>query len=281
MPRLHHALLLGCALLAGCDSKVTQTEDTDLLAKVETVTDCFPDQMEALDYLLQLVELWRLNDNDNPANPSGLTCVLTGPTLVVDWTIPSTSITIHMGINFYSPTGAQQTLTLSNSSVVSLAVDDAATQLRNLFSTANPFMTGDWTISGGGYSGSGTLTGIIGGSTNGNELEEIFTSANSTTISGGVPANATNSITIAGTDTCSIVFETAGTTGRIATDQTPGQEYPEGVLDVTITNLTADPDVVLDAALTFDGTATALLTVTGIQGVFEINLDTFSVHHSR
>lgn len=71
MPSSRLLLSSSLALIAlgACSSKVTSTLDPDLQAKVKTVTDCFPGQMQRLDELLDFAKLWRQGDNtNNPAS---------------------------------------------------------------------------------------------------------------------------------------------------------------------------------------------------------------------
>lgn len=250
---------------AACSSKVTSTVDTDLRDRVEFVTDCLPPHLEKLDALIDFAALWRLNDNQNPPDPSSLTWSEQSDGSI-DATISLSGFAIQATIVFYSPTGIQQNLALSTTSL-SQALDDAATQLRNAFGASDPFMVGSWTITGSGVSGSGALTAIIGGSTNQNELEELRTTVS--TPAGGPPANADSSIVLTGSPTCTLTFNTPS----LVTDAFPTQEYPNGTITLTLSR----PGRTVTASLVFDTTAVAQLTVDGISGRFDIDLETYSI----
>lgn len=268
------AALIG---LAACSSKVTSALDTNLQAKVDTVTKCLPPQIEKLDELLEFSKLWRQNDNtNNPPDPAGLTWSYDGTT--VTYSIALGSYTISGIIQFYSPTGAVQSLTLNAASSLSILIDDAATQLRN--NTTNPFMVGDWTVAGANVSSAGgtsspcAFTGIIGGATNANELEEVRSTEGTAMVSGGTPAIQDCTITTTGTETCVFTFNMPS----LITDEEPGQEYPRGTITWSLNNQTAG--VTLTGSLVFDKTATAKLFVDTLPGHFAINMDAYSVVHN-
>jgi hypothetical protein len=267
MPLSRSVPVLALALLAGCDSKVSSVVDSDLQQRVETLEDCFPHLYPRLEALLDIADTWR-QQNDTPIpDPTGLTATVgseAGGTIVtVDYTVGAT--TINMVLRFYSPAGAQQTLTLNGSSLDEI-VDDAATDLRNLFPGQGPFVVGDYTISGGGISGSDSLTGIIGGATNQNELEELRTTAASSTVTTGVPATDSATITDAGPPACTITFSIPG----LRTDDAPTQEYPIGVVELSLTG----PQTTVAATVTFDGSATAVIDVDDVPGTFRFNVAT-------
>src|SRR5204862_6398916 len=132
-----------------------------------------------------------------------------------------------------------------------------------------PFMVGDWSMSGPNLTGGGSLTGRIGGSTNGNELEELRTTAASGTVSGGPPALDSGSITESGADLCALSFTMPG----LRTDETPAQQYPIGTVDLTITATQATP-VTVSATITFDGSAIARIAVDGVRGSFSLDVET-------
>lgn len=272
MPSIRHFLLCGLFALGACDSKVTSTLDPVLQAKADTITQCFPEHLAKLNALLEFADLWRLSGGTNPPDPAGLTWS-EQPDGTIDVTIALTGFTITSTISFYSPTGLLQNLTLPATSL-SAAIDAAATELRNLFGAANPFMVGEWTMSGAGVTGSGALTGIIGGSANQNELEELRTTG--ATPSGGPPAVADGTIELTGTHTCEMTFNTPS----LVTDGSPTQEYPIGVITVRLEK-TAATVTTVNAAFTMDGTATGVLTVDTVPGRFEINLETRSIFHRR
>jgi hypothetical protein len=255
------------ALLSGCDSKVTSTLDQAAQDRVETLTDCFPNLYRYADALLDVSQSWRLGNSSAIPDPPGLTFVINGGTSVAV-TYVKDGVTIAMTIRFYSPTGAQQTLSLAGTTL-NQVIQDAANELRNNFSGARPFMVGDYTISGGGISGSDTLTGIIGGATNQNELEEVRTTLASSAISGGPPAVDPASITDSGPPACTLTF----TIPSLLTDETPTQEYPIGTVTITVVG----PNATVTGTITFDGSSTAVIDIDDVPGTFNFNVDTRTV----
>ncbi|MBL8752441.1 MAG: hypothetical protein JNK15_03990 [Planctomycetes bacterium] len=255
------------ALFAGCDSKVTSTLDQDTLTRVETLTDCFPNLYRFADSLLEIGQTWRLGSSTAIPDPTGLTFTINGGTSV-DVTYVKDGVTIAMTIQFYSPTGAQQTLSLAGATL-NAVIQDAADELRDNFPGADPFMVGDYTISGGGITASDSLTGIIGGSTNQNELEELRTTLASTSISGGPPTVDSASITDSGPPSCVLTF----TIPSLLTDETPTQEYPIGTVTISVTG----PDATVTGTITFDGSATAVIDIDDVNGTFNFNVDTRTV----
>lgn len=260
--------LLALALLAGCDVKVTTTVDAELLRKKETLEDCFPHLFDHLQHLFAVASTWRLQDGLPNQDPPGLSWVEQpdGSILV---TYGFATI-VQMTIRFYSPAGVLQNLSLPASGTLDAAIDLAATELDADFPGADePFMVGDWTLSGGGMMGSGTLTGLIGGSTNGNELEELRTTAPSSTVSGGPPATDSASIAEGGAAPCALTFSTAG----LLTDESRTQQYPIGTVTLTITA----PEATVPATITFDGSAIARIVVDGVAGSFAFDIETRAV----
>lgn len=263
--------LSALALFASCDSKVTSTLDADAQRRVATLTDCFPNLYEYTDSLLEIAGTWRLGSNTAIPDPTGLTFSVNaeGGGTRVDVTYVKDGTTISMAIRFYSPAGAQQTLTITGFSTLNLTIQEAANDLRNLFGSDDKFMVGDYTISGNGISGSDSLTAIIGGSTNQNELEEVRTTAASSTISGGPPAVDSATITDSGPPACSFTF----TIPSLLTDETPTQEYPIGTVTISVTG----PDATVTGTITFDGSATAVIDIADVPGTFAFNVDTRTV----
>ena len=268
--RLSRCTLLLSALFAvGCSSKVTQTLDTNK----QMILECLPPHLEVLDALVDFAALWRLNGGNDPDDPTGLVWTKNGAD-TIDYTITVTGFTLSGDIKFYDATGALQSLNASISNVsLSQAIDDAATIMG-----ADAFIVGTWTITDTGgdvESGSGALTGIIGGSTNQNELEEVRTTTG--TPAGGVPPNAVGTITIVdGSDTCTLTFDTphAPATVGLRTDDEPTQQYPNGTIHFVL----VENGVSQEADLVFDTTVIAALTVAGISGRFDINLETLNVN---
>ena len=264
--QLSKTLLLGALLLAGCDSKITQSTNTALQAKVNTVTGCFPDHLEKINALLDYAQLWRLNDGSNPADPSGLSWSEQGDgTLDITYTIGA--FTITSTITFYSPTGVLQNLAITSTDL-SGAVAEAAAQLDATFTTGDSFLVAEWSLSGSGVTGSGAFTGIFSGTS---RLHQISTTT--ATPAGGPPPNADGSITIVDSDTCTLTFNTTG----LQTDATTSQDYPIGSVTFTLVG----PDATVTATFTMDSTVEATLVVDTVPGVFTINLSTRSVTHSR
>lgn len=266
-------LLLSALVAVGCSSKVTQTLDTNK----QMILECLPPHLDVLDELIRFADLWRVTGTDNPPDPAGLVWSEQGNG-TINYTITVTGFSISGVISFYDPNGNLQNLTLSTTSL-SQAIDDAATELRNLFGAADKFMVGTWTIADTGgsevESGSGAFTAIIGGSTNQNELEELRTTTG--TPAGGPPPNAVGTITVVdGADTCTLTFDTPHAPAAVGllTDETPTQEYPIGTIHFVLT----ENGVTQEADLVFDGTVIAKLTVTGISGRFDINLETLNVN---
>lgn len=150
-------------------------------------------------------------------------------------------------------------------------MDAAATELRNRFGATDKFMTGTWTISGGSINSAGSggsITGIIGGTTNLNELETISTTT--ATPAGAPPPNADN--TIATTRPCTLTFRTNTT---VETDTVADQEYPNGQISLTLVG-----EETANATITFDRSVTAVINVDSVPGSFSLNLDTFAVSYN-
>jgi hypothetical protein len=263
--RRHPLLLL--ALLGACDSKVTSTVDADLQARVETVQDCFPGLYSRAQALLDVAETWRLNNGTAIADPAGLSWSEQGDGSVQVTYAVGGGTTIAMTVRFYSPTGVQQDLALGTPATFNDLMDVAATELRNTFGATPTFMVGDWTISGGGITGSGALTGIISGSGSSSELLELRTTT--ATPAGGPPPVATSSVTDNGPPVCTFAF----TIPQLETDGQPNQQYPIGTVSITLTG----PEAVVDGVITFDGTSTANIAITDIPGSFDFDVEARSL----
>ncbi|HZN40260.1 MAG TPA: hypothetical protein VFD82_15745 [Planctomycetota bacterium] len=262
---------LSVLLLGACDSKVTSSAvDPDLLKRLETVQDCFPTLYPKAQALLDLAETWRLDSGEVIPDPAGLTWTVQtdGSTIsTIVATLVSGDCTLEMLIRFYSPTGVAQGLDLFGATSLADAIDRAATQLAVLYPNVDKFMVGDWILSGPGISGTGALTGIIGGSTNQNELEELRTTT--ATPVGGPPPNADSMVIDVGPPECSLTFNTTS----LQTDTDPTQQYPIGVINVTIVG----PEATVTATITFDDTVIARIAVTDVPGRFDFNLETQSL----
>lgn len=260
-------------LVTACDSKVTsEVLDPALQERVNAFLDCFPNLYERADQVLEMANSWRVGTSTPIPDPAGLTFSVgaDGGGTVVNVTYVVDATTLSAQIRFYSPTGVQQTLAITGFATLNATIDEAANLLRNQFGATNPFMVGDYSLSGGGISATGeALTGIIGGATNQNELEELRSTLTSAAIAGGPPAVDPSTITDSGPPVCTLQFNIPS----LLTDETPTQQYPIG----TITFVVTSPNTTLNASLVLDGSNTGVLTVTDIPGTFSINLDTLDV----
>lgn len=259
-----------------CDSSATTTIDPDAQARIEAIRDCFPNLYEFADGVFRIAKIWNLDGDDNPADPSPLSWSFVGMDIVASLQVDSS--TISMTISAYGPDGASQQRDCSALSAagaiqpvneLSEAIDNIASELRDEFSTNNPFLHGVWSITGGGISATGEgLLGIIGGATNANELEEVRTVV--ATVTTGEPAVDPSLLTdSASSPNCTLQFSTSG----LVTDEEPGQEYPRGVVTVVVN----DGTTAVNATITFDKTATARIAVEGLTGEVLLNLETLEV----
>jgi len=263
MPLIRGSLLLGALLFTACESKVTSGGDPALQKQIQTLQDCFPDLFPKAKGLLDLAETWRLNTSGPIADPAGLTHSGTGP---INVGFTSGSFAISMTIRFYDPNGNEQTGLPLTATDLAARIDEAATSLRNSFPGGTPFLVGTWTLTGGGANGSGALTGLIGGSTNGNELTELRTTES--TPSGGPPPVAASTVS---EGACTLTFRTGG----LVTDSFPAQQYPLGTLTITIDGDDADSIADTTATVTFDNTAVVVITIDGTtSGRFQFNVET-------
>jgi hypothetical protein len=260
MPRIHRCVLLA-VLISACDSKITSEtidpafDDPVLKEQIKVVAQCFPQLYAKAQALLDLAEAWRMNTNGSIPDPAGLGHAGAGP-IDVEYAVNGCVIT--MSIRFYDPAGNPQDGIANSSTTLADKIDEAATHLRDTFG-AGCFMVGDWTIDGvkGGaaISGGGALTGLIGGATNQNELEELRTTT--ATPAAGPPPNADN---VVQEDDCTLTFNTAG----LLTDEQPTQEYPIGTITVALDGPEADSATDVTAVLTFDGSAVVTIAINGV-----------------
>lgn len=265
---VRYSLWLTALVATACSSKVTSTIDSDLQARVETVTTCFPDLYQRLDALLEITDSWRLNTSTTPADPTGLTWAEQNDG-TVDVTYIVSGVTIAMTVGFYSPTGTLQDFDLSAATTLGEAVAIAATELRNLYGTTGQFLVGDWTLSGSGVTGAGAFTGILGGSGSQDELLELRTTT--ATPAGGPPPNADATISEASTS-CSLTFNTQS----LQLDTDPAQSYPIGTVDITVVGQRT-----VSGSVTFDGTSTAVIAIDGINGTFAFDIVARSVAYHQ
>jgi hypothetical protein len=260
---VRRSLLLSALLLAGCDSKVTSTTDPALQKQIVTITNCFPGLFPKAEGLLAVAETWRMNAGASIPDPADLTHSGTGP-ISLSYTFDG--CTLAMTIRFYDPDGNEQTSLPLTASSLADRIDEAATSLRTSFPTGNPFLVGDWTLTGSGVSGSGALTGIIGGTGTDNELVELRTT--DATPSSGPPAVATSSVT---DGACTLTFRT----DSLATDSFTAQEYPIGTMTVTLDGDDADSIADVTATITFDNSPVVVIEIAGtVSGHFEFNVET-------
>lgn len=244
------SLLVSAILFAACNSKVTSGGNAELQKQIQTLTDCFPNLFKKVEGLLEVAETWRLNTGSPAADPTGLTFSGLDP-IVVGYT--ADGITLSMSIRFYAPDGTEQTgLSLTGTSLAE-RLDSAATALRTSFPGGSPFLVGDWTLNGSGFSGSGALTGMLGGVGSDNELEQLRTTT--ATPVGGPPPAAASTIT---EGACTLTFRT----DDLAIDSFPAQQYPTGTMTVTVDGDDADAIADVTATVTFDNTPVVLVEST-------------------
>lgn len=259
--------------LGSCDSGITS--DIDNLAanraKVDAIVDCFPNLWAFVGGITDIAGTWKMNGGTTP-DPVGLSTTINGDgSITATLGVGSTSIT--MDINFYGPGGARQDLTsvITAPTTLGAKIDAAATELRNLFSAQDQqkFIHGVYSITGGGISATGeALTGIIGGSLNQNELQELRSTE--VTVTTTIPAVDSTTITDAATSPpCTLTFSIPS----LITDEESGQEYPRG----TITLVVNDGTTEVDATIVFDKSAVAKITVDGLTGGFDFNLQNLTL----
>ena len=257
--------------LGACESKLTS--DTDNLAarkaQVDAVVDCFPNLWQFVNGVLAISDTWKLNGGTQP-DPVGLGTMVNGDgSLTVTLGVGTTSLT--MDIKFYGPSGAEQDLSAFVTAPTTLGakIDAAATELRSRFGTGEKFIHGVYSITGGGISASGeALTGLIGGSTGQNALAELRTSV--ATVSGGIPAVDSSIVTdSASSPACTLTFGVDG----LVTDEDVGQEYPSG----TVTLAVFDGTTTVNASIVFDKTSVARITIDGLTGGFDFDLDNLTL----
>jgi hypothetical protein len=189
----------------------------------------------------------------------------------IDVDFAAAGCTFDMLITFYSPTGDAQTIDLSAATSISEALDIAATELRNRFGDTDKFMVGTWSLTGANLTGSGSVTGIIGGVTNENELEELRTTT--ATPVGGPPPVVNSVVMSTLTPACELRFQTSS----LQTDTVLDQQYPIG----TITFSIIGPKATVNAAIVFDNTPNAVINVNDVSGHFSFDLDTGDLDYQR
>lgn len=259
-------LLLGAA---ACDTKSKLDAQKLLADRIATVNDCFPELWEAADKMVQHAQTWGRNDTVDL--PPGFGYSLLGDGRVTA-AFPLTDGTVSLTIVFYSPDGTAQDLGLVDNGDFEDLIDQAATALANQFGGQDPFMVGTWQIGDSPtISGSGSFTGIIGGTTNQNELEELRTTTG--TPAGGPPPVADARFDELGGAQCKLTFRIPS----LQTDVVPNQRYPIGTITIVLQGAKAT----VNAQLVFDGTVVAVLTVDGVPGTFSVNLDTYDVSRNE
>lgn len=265
------ALLAAFAALpfVACSSSVKDAIDGTLQERIDTIQDCFPPLFDDVGSVFEIVNSWRMRTSTSIPDPTGLTWSEQGDGSV-DVTFVDSGTTVTMSIVFYSPTGVAQDLDLTGATTLAQAIAAAATQLAQLFGATDPFMVGAWTIAGTGLSGSGALTGIIGGTANQNELESVSTTT--ATTAGGPPPVADSTITRTDVNgqMCQLTFRTE----NLQTDTQVDQAYPIGTVQMTI-----DGKQVVTATITMDNTVIARIDVNDVPGHFEYDLETGNVDY--
>jgi hypothetical protein len=260
-------LFLGVGLaLPGCDSAedILSNLDAETQDRIDAMLECFPDNAERVAALLELAQAWATTEEA----PAGIDTMLNGDQVEVTWN--HLGSTIEMDTRFHGPDGALVTavqlgLGSANPTDLDDLMDTAVTALAQMFPGEHPFVLARWTITGGGWSGSGTFTGIIGGSTNQNELAELRTTTD--TPAGGPPPVSTAQISSTGG--CGLTFQTTG----LRTDDQPGQEYPLGTITFTLLSNIID----VNGSIAMPATVIATISVSGIPGTFTLNLDTLQL----
>lgn len=255
--------------LGSCDSKIESATNPELQAKIQVVVDCFPNLWAFVDGVVDIAGTWRMNGGTTP-DPAGLTKTVNGDgSITASLTVSGT--TISMTIKFYGPDGAEQDLTsvITPPSSLGDKIDAAATELRDRFGSAEKFIHGVYSITGGGVTATGeALTGIIGGALNQNELEEVRSTLEDVTT--GIPAVDPTTIEDSGSSpTCTLTFNIPS----LVTDEEPGQEYPRGTVSLEID----DGTTTTMASIIFDKTSTARITIEGLVGGLDLNLDTLTL----
>ncbi|MFQ5506119.1 MAG: hypothetical protein ACE5F1_15185 [Planctomycetota bacterium] len=256
-------------LVGACDraKDANRALDPVLQERIKTVKDCFPALQQKADVLLELANSWRMNTSQPIPDPQGLTwSEVTGGSVNV--TYVTADGTIHAVLKFYNHLGEVQDLNLNAADPLSKAIKDAATQLSTQSPGTKPFIVASWTLSGPVATGSGNLTGIIGGTTNQNELEELRTTDELP--SNGPPPVADSQITITAS-ACVLTFRTSG----LKTDTGIDQKYPIGTVSITIVG-----QQTVIATVTFNDTAIANIVVSEVPGSFDYNLDTGDLQYN-
>lgn len=257
--------------LGSCDSGTTSNIDNlaGNRAKVDAIVDCFPNLWAFVGGITDIAGTWKMNGGTTP-DPIGLITVINGDGSITA-TLGVGTASVTMDIDFYGPNGARQDLTsvITPPTTLGAKIDAAATELRDRFNTGEKFIHGVYSITGGGISATGeALTGLIGGSLNQNELQEVRSTE--VTVTTTIPAVASTTITDSGSSPpCTLTFTIPG----LVTDEEPGQEYPRG----TITLVINDGTTAVNATIVFDKTAIARITVDGLTGGFDFNLQNFAL----
>ena len=255
--------------LGSCDTKVSSVTNPEMLARIQVIKDCLPNLWTFADGLVQVSGAWKMNGGTIP-DPVGLTKTVNGDgSITVSLSVGAT--TIDMAVRFYGPNGAEQDLSSVITSPTTLGdkIDAAASELRDRFGEGEKFIHGVYSISGGGIEASGeALTGIIGGVLNDNELEEVRSTV--VTVTSGIPmVDSTTILDNASSPPCTLTFSIPS----LVTDEEPGQEYPSG----TISSARVDGTTTASASIIFDKTSTARVTLDGLVGGLDFNLDTLTL----
>jgi len=265
-------LLVGLgAMISACGEEDALLSASQIQARLDAVEACFPALWASLEPVLRVAQ--SMGRNDTVPLPPGFDYELS-PGGTVSGTIDLSGTVIGFDVVFYSPGGVQQDLGLTDPGDFNVLIDDAATALADTYGGQQPFIVLSWTIdTSATYEGGGAFTGILGGTTNQNELQELRTTG-STPAGGPPPVAAENVRTMGGG--CELFV----TTASLSTDAVAGQRYPWGTVDIRLESmpLTGDP-VAVDATLTMNNTVLAALDIDRVPGYFEINLDTADVNY--
>jgi len=268
-------LCVGLAL-SGCSdtAAILENLDLDTQERIDAMVECFPANAEKVAALFAIAHAWATTEDA----PAGLDTTLNGNQIDVVTFVPSEfgSCRITMTITFHDPSGGLVTAQdlgldqVADPTDLDDLMDAAVTELGTKYPGQQPYVHATWNISTGvvseGPFGEGAFTGIIGGSTNENELEEIRTTVGEPPVGGGTPPVGPGVVSAA--PDCSLEFTTVG----IRTDDIPGQEYPSGVITISLFT----PAINLNGTITMDATVIAIIRIDGIPGTFSFNLDTFA-----
>jgi hypothetical protein len=257
-------VLVALACGFGCRSEITETVDAERQAAVELLADCLPEQLDKLSALLQFAKLWRLADGENPSDAPGLVwSEQSNGTLAVAISPPG--YTLAATISFYSPAGVRQNLDVTAGSLAQ-AIEDAAEDLRAGFSGSS-FLVCEWVMSGPTVAGSGAITAILAPVGQPNRLLELRSTT--ATPAGGPPPLAPGTIALTGSHACTLACQFTA----LQTDTSPSRDIPSGDVHFELVGASSSAA----GQLRFRATDAVKITVVGLKGYFEIDLDTYEI----